>query len=455
MDGVHPPMNVAETLPASAASVSARETSASGLAAATVRWSLAARVGFRFAFAYLVLYMLPAPLGILPGTDWPEYKVHQLWDALVTFMGTRLFGLSEVATENTGSGDRMADWLKLLAIVVFSVVATLVWSIADRRRLAYPTLAATLRVYVRYYLAFVMFGYGIVKVIKVQFPFPGAGVLLEPYGEGSPMRLAWTFMGYSTAYTVFCGAGEILGAVLLFFRRTTTLGALVLVTVLANVVMINFSYDVPVKLFSSNLLLMAGVLALPDVKRLTNVFFFNRPAAPARERAPLPKRWMRWAHPAIKVVGIAAVLIPSTLSAWNMWSETNAAPAAQGLDGTWQVDSFRRGGVEIPPLETDGTRWKRAAFYGQTYAGARTMTGESVRFRLEKNTEKAELTLTRLGAGDQKSTLTYAQADADRLTLKGDLEGSAVEINLTRVDVSKLPLVSRGFHWVNEVPYAR
>ena len=30
-------------------------------------------------------------------------------------------------------------------------------------------------------------------------------------------------MGYSTPYTLFSGAGEVLGGLLLFFRRTTTL----------------------------------------------------------------------------------------------------------------------------------------------------------------------------------------------------------------------------------------
>ena len=41
---------------------------------------------------------------------------------------------------------------------------------------------------------------------------------------------------------------EVLGALLLLFRRTTALGAAVLAVVLVNVVMMNFCYDVPVKI---------------------------------------------------------------------------------------------------------------------------------------------------------------------------------------------------------------
>lgn len=70
-------------------------------------------------------------------------------------------------------------------------------------------------------------------------------------------------MGYSRTYTIFAGAGEVIGGVLLFFRRTTTLGALILCGVLANVVALNFSYGIPVKIFSSLLLLLAYFWSLP------------------------------------------------------------------------------------------------------------------------------------------------------------------------------------------------
>jgi hypothetical protein len=54
----------------------------------------------------------------------------------------------------------------------------------------------------------------------------------------------------------------VVGGALLLFRRTTTAGALVLIAVLTNIVTLNFSCDVPVKLFSSHLLLMAVSLRL-------------------------------------------------------------------------------------------------------------------------------------------------------------------------------------------------
>ena len=92
-------------------------------------------------------------------------------------------------------------------------------------------------------------------------------------------------MGYSPAYNVFAGGAEALGGLLLLFRRTTTLGAVVAIGVLTNIVMLNFCYDVPVKLFSIHLTLMATALAGLDGRRLLNAFVFNRPT-PAADLSP-------------------------------------------------------------------------------------------------------------------------------------------------------------------------
>ena len=52
-------------------------------------------------------------------------------------------------------------------------------------------------------------------------------------------------------------------------------------------------------------------------------------------------------------------------------------------------------------------------------------------------------------------TLHYAEQDAATLTLSGTLEGAPVEIRLKKIDTSKMPLLSRGFHWISERPYNR
>src|SRR5262249_24603807 len=111
-------------------------------------------------------------------------------------------------------------------------------------------------------------------------------------------------------YTALTGAIELLGGVLLFSRRTTTLGALVCIGVMANIVALNFLYDIPVKLFSSHLLAVALVLVALDGRRLIAVFLRGE-AVPARATEPiLPERVrLRWALKAGYIVAVALQVV--------------------------------------------------------------------------------------------------------------------------------------------------
>jgi hypothetical protein len=43
-------------------------------------WRLSARILFRFLFAYLVLYILPFPLNIIPNTSFADQAYLSLWN---------------------------------------------------------------------------------------------------------------------------------------------------------------------------------------------------------------------------------------------------------------------------------------------------------------------------------------------------------------------------------------
>src|SRR5262249_52265293 len=141
------------------------------------------------------------------------------------------------------------------------------------------------------------------------FPGPGLDRLLQPFGDASPMGLLWTLMGASKLYNVFSGTAEMLGGLLLTLRRTTLLGALVSAAVLVNVVMLNFSYDVPVQLFSLHLLAMSLFLPLPDMRRLADLFLWNRPAPAARIEPLFGRRWLHRGTLGLRTVAIAAYVV--------------------------------------------------------------------------------------------------------------------------------------------------
>ena len=299
------------------------------------QWNLARRIAFRFVCAYLILYNLPMAghtdlLGVIPGMSWFSEKYVQFWRAIVPWVAIHVFHLSGPVTVYpavNGSGDTTLDYVENFCLLVVAAAAALVWSLVDYRRTEYRRLYAYLRIWVRFALSFTLFEYGFAKVFPTQFIFPPLSRLVEPLGEFSPMGLLWNFMGYSTAYIIFSGLAEVTGATLLLFRRTATLGALASAAVLLNIVMLNYCYDVPVKLYSSNLLLMAIFLMTPDLGRLARVFVLNQPAAPADLSVPpidiprVPPRWRKIGVVVFKIAFVGYFLFGMIKGGWQSYQQ--------------------------------------------------------------------------------------------------------------------------------------
>jgi hypothetical protein len=424
-------------------------------------WSPAKKGLFRFLFSYLVLYIAPFPFNVIPGLEKLNKPYDDLWQALVPWAGKVLFHLKITVFPN-GSGDTTFNYVQLLVYLVLALVATLVWSLLDRRRPNYARLYAWLRAYVRFDLAITMFIYGIDKVIQLQFPSPSPDRLLATFGESSPMGLLWTFMGASTLYTFFGGASEVLGGLLLTLRRTTLLGALVCIGVITNIVMLNFSYDVPVKIFSVHLLGMAIFLAAHDARRLANLFLLNRPA-PAAAEAPLFRR--RWSHQGtlvLRTLLVVAFLGSSFYEAYKMSKTAGELAPKPPLYGAWSVDEMVSDGQLRPPLLTDATRWRRVVFAYPGYVQLQPIATTDPRSRLfyavAVDAKAKTLTLTKGPRTKDKTwraVFAYAQPAPDRLVLDGVLDGHKIHAVTHREDRTKFLLVNRGFHWINEYPFNR
>jgi uncharacterized membrane protein YphA (DoxX/SURF4 family) len=127
-----------------------------------------------------------------------------------------------------------------------------------------------------------LIGYGFGKVFLLQFNgrFSELSYYLKPLGSFLPGELMSRFMGQADYYQFFTGVAEVVGGLLLLFRRTTLLGALISVGVMSNVLMMNYTYGFGVGLYSMELLLKGVLLILVDRRRFANFFFLNRSALP-------------------------------------------------------------------------------------------------------------------------------------------------------------------------------
>src|SRR4051812_9596653 len=417
-------------------------------------WGPVPRALFRFLFSYLVLYNFPFPLNVIPVYgEVLDQSYKEIWYAVVPWVGKHVLGV--VARNHpTGSGDTAYNYVLLFCYLILALAATAVWTLLDRRRANYARLHEWLRVYVRFALAAAMLKYGAYKVIPEQFGTPFPRDLLEPMGEGSPMHLLWTFMGSSIPYIIFTGAAEMLGGLLLAARRTTLLGALVCIGVLSNVVMLNFSYDVPVKLYSSHLLLMAVFLAAPDLRRLADLLVRNRPV-PAAERRPLfaSRRGDRAA-----LVFRTVLILYLTVAALQRSHEDRLQYAdvatGQRLYGVWEAEELAVDGAARPLPATDATLWRRLLFEWPGAIGIQHAHETRIR-DYELRPDPGQHRYTLCCDPKHKASISFKQVEPDVLALEGTVDGKPIRGRFRRMDDSRFPLLSHGFHWISEEPFDR
>ena len=436
-----------------------------------IGWSTAHRVVFRFVFSFLVLAVFPFPFNSFGGSVYQVGFYERMWFAVASWLSRHVLHLP--STPSVAAPFLLVDntngYVELLCFVVLAALAAIVWTLLDRKRPDYRTLHEWLRIYVRYALGFTMLGYGMDKVFALQFnsSLPGPDRLAEPLGNYSPFALMWTFMGYSKPYTIFAGAGEVIGGVLLLFRRTTTLGAIIICGVMANVVALDFSYQVGLKILVSLLLLLAIFLLVPDLTRLMNFFVLNRNAPAANLASPIPGHWLRRSRP---ILHLALVIFALYFF---------AGPGLQGprergnrrqspFYGLYQVEAFTQNGT---PVTQNDANWRRVIFeakgdmtvltiddsmhyYGADVDAADdtvTISGEYPEIRSRSQANADSDTVRRI----PNSILTYSWHDADHLEFRGDLANQSVVIDLRKIDTSKFTLVSRGFHWVEDGGFYR
>ncbi len=422
---------------------------------AVPRWGQVKRLLFRFAFSYLVLYNLPFPLELFFNLFAKVMAAYQrIWGFVVPWVGDSVFHADTSVLPN-GSGDVTYSYVQVFCFLMLALAATAFWTFLDRRRPNYVRLHEWLRVYVRFALAMTMLSYGAVKVFPSQFPSPGPDRLLQPFGDASPMGLLWTFMGASAAYTFFAGASEMLGGLLLTTRRTALLCALVSIGVMTNVVMLNFCYDVPVKLFSAHLLAMAVFLALPDLGRLASLLVLNRGVEPAPMRPLFARKWLDRGALVLRTVCVLAYTVLLLNYAHQNSRRYGSLAPKPPLYGIWNVEEFVVDGRARPPLATDGTRWQRVIFSNSYMVAIQLMNDSRQRYMLEHDTARKRLGLSKLDDLDWKSTLSYKQLGPRLLAIEGSFDGHRLRARLRRVDAPEFRLVRRGFHWINEYPYNR
>jgi uncharacterized membrane protein YphA (DoxX/SURF4 family) len=423
-------------------------------------WSPARRVAFRFCFVYLGLFCISTQIfgGFFPvskveipalASRWPMRQI-TFWTAAHIFHAKL-----PLVYSNSGSGDKTFDWVLSFWLLAVAAVATGIASTVDRKRQDYGTLYKWFRLFIRFALASEMLLYGMDKLVPLQMPFPSLLRLLEPFHDFSPMGVLWYSIGASPAYEIFAGCAEVLGGVLLIFPRTTMLGALVSLADLTQVFALNMTYDVPVKLFSFHLLLLAVFLLASEFERLADFFFSNRAVAPSMQAELFQtRRANRFALVAQIVLGLW-LIGANAYSSWDGWYTYGGGHPKSPLYGIWDVEQLAIDGQVRSPLLNDYDRWHRAIFDPPTRVAFQRMDDSFARYGAAINSNDRTIALTNDSDKSWKANFTFQRAAQDQLTMDGEMDGHRIHMQLRLVDLNKYLLVSRGFHWIQEYPFNR
>ena len=287
---------------------------------------------------------------------------------------------------------------------------------------------------------------------------PDLSQLATPLGDFGPMRMSWMYMGYGSPYEVFAGVAEVVAGLLLLYRRTVTLGLLAAMGVFINVVMMNLTYDIPVKGFSMVLALCCLVLLVWDHQRLVSFLGLNQTTGDTRLYEPVdPGRGMRIARWVLKLYFIY-IVIALCFFKDAKWYRDQHKPAVAGpiRTGVYAVRVFAVNNDTIPPSFLDSTRWKDIVFEGRLAYGSVNSPDTSFarkygygRGMFHYETDSVAHLLKITSNHRPIMECRYELPDSNTVILKGRLHQDSVYMVLQRSN-HEFQLSKWQFHWVSE-----
>ena len=409
-----------------------------------------ARVAFRFGVVYLTLFGLATQIsGSVLANPWFTYRgLGRLWPMRdVTHWTARtIFGV-DTPLDDVSGGETVFFWIQWSWVIAAAAAIAVIWTVLDRRRPGTSPARPSVHLVIRLVLAASLLEYGMTKVIPTQFPAPPLTALVTPVGEMTLSALLWTTIGSAPAYQIATGCVEVLAGVLLILPPTATLGALLGLVSLVQVLLLNVTFDIGVKLVTAHLIAMAVILVVPSAPQLLGALGFPRrgPAQPPAEGAPFTSRR------ALTAQLLFGAWLLGTLTYVNLgfWQVGGGGRPKSVLYGIWNVEQLAVNGETRPAELNDyDRRWRRVIFDTPDELVVQRTDDSFARYGVSFDRERGTLTLSRGGGRTWSSRFTVERPSEDRLTLAGDMDGQHIEAQLRLVDPSAFPLLNSGFRWV-------
>lgn len=250
---------------------------------------------------------------------------------------------------------------------------------------------------IRYYLAFIIFSYGFAKVFAGQFPHTMANMDAR-FAELTPMRVAWAFFGYSKGYQQFLGWGEVVPAVLLLFRRTTLIGALIMFVVMLNVFLVNIFFDVCVKINSGIYTALAFYILMQEFGRLGNFFIANKITDPRIDLTLEEPRWLKIGGLIVTYLLLGYIIYTTGDTAINYYKYSKTQVTPTSVQGAWRTVAVQEENNQQwkPLAQTDSLFVDRLFFDGFNGVIKSDFIRDRFRFSIDSATHQLTVNFTNL-----------------------------------------------------------
>lgn len=422
-----------------------------------------ARFAFRFGVVYLTLFALATQIsGSVFPNPWFTYRgLGRLWPMrdITHWTARTVFGINTPLDDVSG-GETVFFWIQWSWVLAAAIVIAIVWTLvvgsgygsrlahrsSERAKAARPWCQMALRIV----LAASLLEYGMTKVIPTQFPAPPLTVLVTPVGEMTLSALLWTTIGSAPAYQIITGCVETLAGVLLLLPRTVTLGAVLGLVSLLQVLLLNLTFDIGVKLVTMHLIAMALILLAPEMRSLAAVLIRLKPdstGGPPRVESGFSRIDRRLALLPI-ALGMYLLGMQTWLN-WNFWQVGGGGRPKSVLYGIWDVERLSVNGETRPAELNDyDRRWRRVIFDAPDELVVQRTDDSFARYGASFDRERGTIALTKGGGRTWTSRLTFDRTGDDRLMLNGEMDGHRIDAQLRLMDPSSFPLLNSSFRWI-------
>lgn len=329
------------------------------------------------------------------------------------------------------SSDSKSLYVLLCFLMIISLIPTII--VLKLNETFRAKMIASIASIASIYLSFILFKYGFDKLFKTQFYLPEPNLLYTPLGNLDKDILFWSTMGSSYSYNIFMGCMEILPAILLLFQRTRILGAFIASGIMINVVAINFSFDISVKLFSSFLLLLALFISWKGIRQIFELFILKKNVKPAISSANFSQyKNYYWIKSLVVLFVLAEALFPYLNSGY-FNDDEDKRPF---LHGAYEVLKDANNHYEASI--------KKVFIHRDGYLIFQDKKDQMTDYKLSVDQNKQKMHLTDYNG----KTIILSYSLKEKILILRDFDqDKSISIKAKMLDWRELPLLQGAFHW--------